>query len=738
MKQQIAYIEIHLLSEAILGGEGEQKGMVDIDIQTDEDGLPFFAARTLKGVLRDRAAWFVSCLPKEKQPIYKRALLKLFGKADAGDEHHSNYDALRFSNAKLSHSLYETLREEKATARETMKAMTTVRGMTSIDDRKGTAKEGSLRQARMMHRGYTFVAPIHINRPLSEVEKELLTTSVKLLRHIGLMRNRGKGEVTCTLHWGEPRQTTTVNKSSHERDKYIYITIDAEEPLKINDVLRTSDSTRALTYIPGHVLRGALVHAYLQDKAIAPDDLDTEHIFHPHLLQFWNGYLVVDGKRSLPFAQHLFETKADSKSNKKVKRIYNSLDENEFAEIETKSPVRVNRHMMTISDHTMTGANVDITSSLHININGPDGRRDDPLLYRYEAIAPNQRFQAVIQAEENHDFIEWLKEKNSFYIWLGGARNSGYGKCRVEVRTGHENMEIPVNAGSFSEDLYIIATSDWIIYNEHGQLISALDDEWLSGQLGATLKFAGQVVNTTMSGGYISHWRAYQPMIRAVKAGSVFRYKIVEGSIDEAKLQELIRRGIGSRTNEGFGRFIALPDWKYKEINLSFEKEPIREQEERKLQNKEQERKEVFMLKRAITSLRIKERVLDEVNQWYELTGAETLDRINTTQWAKLLQVATDISREEKDLRITYKKTWETFWSDVRNRTKNKAKLGFDKIKISVSEKKTSSIEDFILIDLYEKEWKHVTPQSDEAIHWSLEALQLFIRKILRQINLTN
>ena len=61
MKQQIAYIEIHLLSEAILGGEGEQKGMVDIDIQTDEDGLPFFAARTLKGVLRDRAAWFVSC-----------------------------------------------------------------------------------------------------------------------------------------------------------------------------------------------------------------------------------------------------------------------------------------------------------------------------------------------------------------------------------------------------------------------------------------------------------------------------------------------------------------------------------------------------------------------------------------------------------------------------------------------------------------------------------------------------
>lgn len=60
-------------------------------------------------------------------------------------------------------------------------------------------------------------------------------------------------------------------------------------------------------------------------------------------------------------------------------------------------------------------------------------------------------------------------------------------------------------------------------------------------------------------------------------------------------------------------------------------------------------------------------------------------------------------------------------------------KLGYDKIKISVSENKRLSIKDFILQDLYEKEWAFTKPKSDEAIYWSLEALQLFIRKILRQ-----
>lgn len=728
MNRLTAYIEIHLLSETILGGEGEQKGTVDIDIQVDEHGLPYFAARTLKGVLRKEATWYIKCLTEDKRPAYERALFQLFGKADDGDEHHSNYEALRFGNATLSKSLYEVIEQENCSPRDAMKAMTTVRGMTSIDEEKGVAKDGSLRKARMIHSGYTFVAPIFANRTLSEIEKNLLSTSVKLLRHIGMMRNRGKGEVTCTIHWEERKEIQKV-RTDNERGNFIYLTIDVEEPLKINHVLKTSDSTKALTYIPGHVLRGALVHTYLQDRNLNPDDLDTEHIFHPEQIQFWNGYLMIDEKRSIPFAQHLFETKAASKSQAKVRKIYNSLQDGGLTEIRAQSPVRISQHMMTLENKTISAANVDITSSLHINIYGPDGKRDDALLYRYEAICPNQRFQAVVKVAENHDFVRWLSEKESFYVWLGGARNSGYGRCRVIVETGNKNIEIPNDLAPYTDELYIIATSDWIIYNEHGQLVSALDEKWLSKQLNASLQLAGQVVHTELTGGYISNWRAYQPMIRSVKAGSVFRYKINAGTVDEEKLRALINRGVGSRTNEGFGRFIALPKWNYDEIKFIDEKTNLSTLTENRLLNKEQEKKEMNAFIRAIRSERIKETVFNEVNRWYNLTGVNNLKKINSSQWSKLLQVTTDISRTENDVSNVYKDKWETFWKDVKQRMKNKSKLGFDKIKIAVSEEKKSSLEDFILKDLCEKRW---VPDKEQSIQWSLIALELFIRKILR------
>lgn len=721
----MAYIEIQLLSETILGGDVEQKGTVDIDIQVDEFGLPYFSARTLKGVLRDRATWYVNCLPKEKQADYEEALFNLFGKADDRDEHFSNYCALRFGNAKFSNALYEVIKEEKCSPREAMKAITIIRGMTSIDEKTGAAKEGSLRKARMIHSGYTFIAPIYINRSLTEEEKELLTTSVKLLRHIGYMRNRGKGEVSCNIHWKE--QENSVSLSKNKLAKYIYLTIDVEEPLKINDVLRTRDSTRALTYIPGHVLRGALVHAYLQDKKPTPNDLDTVNIFNPEKIQFWNGYLMVNGKRSLPFAQHLFETKADSKSKATVKKIYNSLQDNGLEEIESESPVRVNRHMMALDEDGIIGANVEITSSLHININGPDGQRDDAL-YRYEAIAPKQRFQAIVKAEEAHDFVEWLSQKESFHIWLGGARNSGYGRSRITIQTGDENLEIPNNVGSVNDELYMLATSDWIVYNEQGQLVSSIDDKWLSEQLGTTVKLVGQVVNTELSGGYISHWRAYQPMIRSVKAGSIYRYKVA-GSIDETKLNKLIERGIGSRTNEGFGRFIALPNWRYEKLKLSSETS-ISLQEHRQLSNKDREKEESAQLKRSIIAERIKEDINKEVNTWFSLS--KNLEKLNTSQWSKLLEVTNDILNDDRNLQSKYKNKWEVFWEDVKKRTENKSKLSYENIKMAVSEQKRTSIQKFILEDLYEKQWNSSELSKDENLYWSLVALQLFIRKVLR------
>jgi len=245
-------IEIKLESEAILGGDGIQRETVDIDIQADERGFPYFSGRTLKGVLRREAKWYVDHL---KDSEYEAALHSLFGQADQGTIHQANHESLRFGTAKLSDALYEAVQQENLADRDVLKSITMIRSMTRIDYSKGVAKDGSLRQARAIHGGYTFFAPVFARRQLNETEKDLLETSVKLLRHIGIMRSRGKGAVSCNIHWNKNDLKSRQEQTrSHTKNKYIKLTIDVQEPLKINDVIRTSDSTYALNYIPGRVI----------------------------------------------------------------------------------------------------------------------------------------------------------------------------------------------------------------------------------------------------------------------------------------------------------------------------------------------------------------------------------------------------------------------------------------------------------------------------------------------------
>lgn len=738
MEQQIALLEIYLDSETVMGGDGMQKGTVDIDIQSDEFGLPYFSARTLKGMLRKEAQWFVDHVVENK-PAYKKAFETLFGKANKYGGDLAIYESLRFSDAKLSDSLYRQIVREEYSPRKVLQSISTIRTMTSIEKESGTAKDGSLRQVRVIHPHYTFFAPIFSTRSLTEVEMELFEYAVKLLRSIGMMRNRGKGEVTCSVHWQEQKKRIAATQHL-ENDQYnhIQITINVQEPLKINNVLGTSDATHALTYIPGHVIRGALVHAYLQDTNTPSSELETTSLFDGNQTQFWNGYLVVNGKRSVPFAQHLFETKESSKTvySKKPKKVYNSLHEKEFSQITKQSPVRVNKDVMVIGEEAFYGKNVALTSSLHIGINA--SHRDNKIdLYRYEGIAPKQQFQAIVKVQKESDFVTWLRSKSTLTLWLGGARNSGYGRCQVTVSSVSASPEQTPNLSFQSDELYVIATSDWIIYNEQGQLISALDENWLSERIGAKVILKEQVVNTQITGGYISHWRAYQPMIYAVKAGSVFRYQVIEGMVEQERVNSLIEAGIGRRRNEGFGRLMILPTWKSKELITPTETLVDTETVERKHKQEEQTNRELYQFTKGMLNAQLQQLLYEHVNRWYSSLKGE----VSNAQWGKLLQVATSTQGkiEGKTLshaRKIYKEAWNVFWKDSKKRQENKSKLGYDAISMEDSLGKRLKLEDFTMEFLQQKKWqvKGIELMTAEIndLFWSMEAFQLLIKNILR------
>lgn len=741
---QVATIEIELLSEAIFAGDGEQRGNVDIDLRADEDGFPYYAGRTLKGILREQAEWYIDCINDERKRIELReAFYRLFGQADnyEQDIHHSNHTSLRFSDAKLSHTLYEFVQKNNVEPLDVFRSTTAIRSMTKIDDETGTAESGNLRQVRVIHKGYKFYAPIYVQGELNSTEKFLLETAVKLVRHIGLMRNRGKGHVKCSIHWYDKTQQAVVKEKlekSKSSGKYFILTIHVHEPLKINHVLGTSDSSQALNYIPGYVLRGALVQAYLLERGLSPNDLDTQVIFDHRKIQFWNGYLQINNQRGLPFAQHLFETKDQAKKSyiEQGREVLNSLEEGVLEKNGKFSPVRINRDVMLLTDDQVFFAkNVKKVSSLHINVNGNRGKEKEvnskTLIYRYEAIAPQQIFQAVVVAKTEHPFVSWLQEKNELSLWLGGARNSGYGRVTVELDRTDVSPEQPGHCFEMNreiKELYIMATSDWIIRNQLGQLVGTLDNDWLNEQLGVKLKLNHQIVNTNLSGGYVSLWKAYQPVISSVQAGSIYHYTIEEGSIDVNRIYELIDKGVGSRRNEGFGRLIILPDWPYKKLLESKDEEQQKSSIE--IRSFEEDPEQLNLLVKSLFQLKVIEEIREQVQEWKQnLKGHQS---VNSSQWGKLLQITSELlnlPNREQTVDV-YKKRWKDFWKELKDNLSNKPTSGLYSPRIN-----DKNLEDFIM-ELIERKWLTKLPfaQGSKINHtyWSMRAFELLLRQIIR------
>src|SRR5690625_147405 len=735
MTNMLGMIEIRLDSETILGGDGIQRETVDMDIQTDEYGFPYFSGRTLKGVLRREARWYVEHLSGDKKVKFNKALKKLFGEGDdyKKHQHHANYDALKFGEARVSDQLFRQVTENNLGVRDVLDSMTLVRSMTSNDRETGTAKEGSLRQTRVIKSGYTLFAPIFSTRNLTEVEKELLETTVKLLRHIGMMRSRGKGAVTCSIRWNKDFQATSAKteRVNIDGDEPVYISvhIDAQEALKINDVYRTSDSTQAHHYIPGHVLRGALVHTYLQDRNLSPEDLDTETIFHDDKIQFWNGYLKIDGKRSIPFPDHIYETKESSRSAEQPKKVYDSFNDKQMKSIEKDSPVRVSNDMVLFSKNKLLASNVKKVSSLHLALNTPEGESQ---LYRYEAIASNQQFEAVIKVDTDHDFAQWLFEQEERTLWLGGARNSGYGRSLLKFSflDGEPEQE-EVSDKVKTKEFYILATSDWILQNEHGQMVNAIDEDILSDLLGEKVTLEKHVVNSAMTGGYIAPWRAYRPMIQAIQAGSIYKYK-VDKEVSLQPLEDFVSKGVGGRRNEGFGTFIILPSWPYEKLLEIGTAKKVVEPVKRGHMEPAQAKKEEQQFVQDFIHYELNKKVRQQVNHWYESIKEhfanlrkrnQNWSSLTSTQIGNLLEHTTRIEQKmqgQQQKQQIYDEEWERFWKSYIERRKEKPTLIYEYIKINDKE-----LKDFIMNDLAEKTWEIDCFEGDQSeidhIEWSIQ-----------------
>lgn len=183
-------IKMELLSETILGSGESVAGYIDLDVLHDELGLPYFKGKTLKGRLREEAENIVRL---QSDVFTQEQLNKLFGKIDNEQD-----TSLALSDCTVSNNIRKAIKASNLSSNDILNSLTDVRSFTAID-KDGIAKEGSLRQIRVINKGLKINSEVKFRNEIDNDELTLFGLSVLALRYIGLMCSRGKGNVKCTL-----------------------------------------------------------------------------------------------------------------------------------------------------------------------------------------------------------------------------------------------------------------------------------------------------------------------------------------------------------------------------------------------------------------------------------------------------------------------------------------------------------------------------------------------------------
>lgn len=189
-------IVIELLLDATFGrGEGTP-GVVDVEIEHDEYGLPMLGGKALRGLLRD--SWLSM---QEHFPELLEAGRRVLG--PHGDVNETSI--LRFGDATIeepARAFFVAAVERThhpLSASTILAALTEIREQTSEERTTGAPARATLRSTRVALRGLKLVAPLSWLAEPSPGDCRCLALAALATRHAGLGRNRGRGHVRLTL-----------------------------------------------------------------------------------------------------------------------------------------------------------------------------------------------------------------------------------------------------------------------------------------------------------------------------------------------------------------------------------------------------------------------------------------------------------------------------------------------------------------------------------------------------------
>jgi len=345
--------------------------------------------------------------------------------------------------------------------------------------------------------------------------------------------------------------------------KAITVTLKTEQPVLATSFQGDPNSDVSYPYIPGSVLRGALIGRYLKRHPLQDADIlenqSVQRLFFDGTTRFLNAYLEVNGKRNLPIPQSWRKKKGEI-----LPYSVFDLAQSVPDEVSLKS---LDGEFCTVQSNLVTLYSTDKQINIHNLRNRRRGRAvPDKLdsnqkiveagegeVFRYEAIASGQSLQAVILCDDADETV--LKDLFSpGDLWLGGSQSAGYGQTKVKANSvaNWSEVRIPPRERCDRKTLTITLLSDLILQDEVGQYVA--DPKLVIQQLPtlAQTKIIRSYTRTTLIGGFNRKWGLPLPQVQALASGSVL--VLEHGSVSAEEIAEWETQGLGDRRVEGFGR----------------------------------------------------------------------------------------------------------------------------------------------------------------------------------------
>lgn len=198
-----AILQLELLSAATFGRGDGVAGLVDREVEHDEDGFPFLRGRTLKGLLFEAAEDLVFAFEQLGEESWAAVRNAVFGRPGSGVP---GQGILHVGDARIPDALRALTRNEYWRSNkkefhpdEVIAACTGIRRQTAMNPDGGPAR-GTLRSMRVVLRGTLLESALLFAREPKAEEWALLTGATLELRSAGTGRNRGRGRLRATLN----------------------------------------------------------------------------------------------------------------------------------------------------------------------------------------------------------------------------------------------------------------------------------------------------------------------------------------------------------------------------------------------------------------------------------------------------------------------------------------------------------------------------------------------------------